>query len=492
MLKHILYWLLYWGWILIFISINGFFLYRMVSGFVRVKEKWRFRVILFLLLGGTSGMVIWVGDNNLLLTMPAFAALYLLCTEGEMLGRVATLTVFFCLIMSVCAIADTYLTFTDRFVMLANLIRMLVFGLLYAALKGRLPGEPASLSRRLWKLVLGLASMPFCVLVAVILLTYQRNDSPDIDSLSLRQGLVTLPIVFLTSVVLLLAILALADYEHLAQEKQLASLREIYYQGIQREQTQVRTLRHDLRNHLTVLQDLIESGKTEKAEDYVKQILGTPALRGSRQLCDNGTANAVLAAKVEEMARLRLEEDFQVSLPEALPIADMDLCALLGNALDNAMEAAVKARDKKISLRCRVSKGMLMLKVTNALAGDEREDLATTKADKKHHGFGLAGMRGKSPGVMAGPWKRRRTAVTLCCWSACPWAGSCKKRPEISDLFYLLSGAPCANAASTQKSSRLPSEAAAYIGFSRFKALSRGLDGSNVFQGLPSCSCPFT
>lgn len=122
-------------------------------------------------------------------------------------------------------------------------------------------------------------------------------------------------------------------------------------------------------------------------------ILGAPALRGSRQLCDNGTANAVLAAKAEEMARLGLKEDFQVSLPEALPIADMDLCALLGNALDNAMEAAVKARDKKISLRCRVSKGMLMLKVTNALAGDERENLATTKADKKHHGFGLAGMR---------------------------------------------------------------------------------------------------
>lgn len=36
---------------------------------------------------------------------------------------------------------------------------------------------------------------------------------------------------------------------------------------------------------------------------------------------------------------------------------------------------------------------MLMLKVTNALAGDERENLATTKADHKRHGFGLAGMR---------------------------------------------------------------------------------------------------
>lgn len=392
MVKHILYCLFYWSWILIPIS-NGFFLYRVVSAFVRVKEKRRCRVILFLLLGGTSGMVIWVGDNNLLLTLPVFAGLYLTCTEGDRLGRLATLTIFFCLIMSVSVIVDTYLTIPGQLEVLNSLIRLAAFGLLYAAVNRRLPGEPVSLSRRLWKLVLGLTSMPFCALAAVILLTYQRYDSPAVNSLSMRQGLVILPFVLLTSVVLLLTILTLADYEHLAQEKQLASLREIYYQGIQREQTQVRTLRHDLRNHLTVLQDLIESGKTEKAEDYVKQILGTPALRGSRQLCDNGAANAVLAAKAEEITRLGLEGDFQVSLPEALPIADMDLCALLGNALDNAMEAAVKAQDKKISLRCRADKGMLMLKVTNALAGDERENFATTKADKKHHGFGLAGMR---------------------------------------------------------------------------------------------------
>ena len=54
-------------------------------------------------------------------------------------------------------------------------------------------------------------------------------------------------------------------------------------------------------------------------------------------------------------------------------VDDTDLCALLGNALDNAMEAAAKAGDKKIFMRCRADKGMLMLKVRNALAGDERE-----------------------------------------------------------------------------------------------------------------------
>lgn len=391
MSQHVMKAVLYGIWLLIPFA-NGFFLYRIVSAFAQVKETWYHRAILFCLLGGTSCMVIWLGDNNLLMTLPVFLTLYLLCTKGEIWGRLATFTIFFCLIMSVCAMVDTYIRrYADYFF---NFPRVAAFGLLYALLSRRLPRKPVSLSQRMWKLVLGLSALPFCALVAVVLLTAaQRYDSAAVHSLSLRQGLAILPFVLITSVIILSTILTLADYEQLSREKQLAALREVYYQGIQREQTQVRTLRHDLRNHLTVLQELIDHGDMEKAGVYAEQILGSPALKGSRQLCENVTANAVLAAKAEEITRQALEGDFQVSLPEDLPIADMDLCALLGNALDNAIEAARKAEDKKISVRCRAEKGMLMLKVTNALAGDEREDLATTKADQKHHGFGLAGMR---------------------------------------------------------------------------------------------------
>ena len=84
---------------------------------------------------------------------------------------------------------------------------------------------------------------------------------------------------------------------------------------------------------------------------------------------------------------------FQVSLPACLLISEVDLCALLGNALDNAMEAAEKSGNPVIHVRCRVEKGLFMLQVENALAGDETPDLATTKADKTAHGFGLPGMR---------------------------------------------------------------------------------------------------
>lgn len=85
----------------------------------------------------------------------------------------------------------------------------------------------------------------------------------------------------------------------------------------------------------------------------------------------------------------------QVCIGEtALPVSrSCQQSALLGNALDNSMEAAVKAPDKRITLRCRVEKGMLMLKVSNALTGEETAELRSTKADSSRHGFGLPGMR---------------------------------------------------------------------------------------------------
>ena len=162
---------------------------------------------------------------------------------------------------------------------------------------------------------------------------------------------------------------------------------------MQREQRQLRTLRHDLRNHLTVVLGLLEQGEAERAEGYIQELSGSPALGRSLRLCENETANAVLAAKLQTMEQTGLTGRFSVTLPQVLPIAAPDLCALLGNALDNAMEAAEQAQDKEIDLRCRVEKGLFMLRVENAVEAPLDPALPTTKADKSAHGFGLAGMR---------------------------------------------------------------------------------------------------
>ena len=75
--------------------------------------------------------------------------------------------------------------------------------------------------------MLGLAAMPLCALIAVVLLTFRRYDSAEVDAVAMSQGVVVLPFTLLTSLVLLLAILILADHERLEQSNRLAALREV-------------------------------------------------------------------------------------------------------------------------------------------------------------------------------------------------------------------------------------------------------------------------
>ena len=273
---------LYFGYFLT-VAASGFFLYRLCTPFVRLRRGRFWKALLFLTLAGTSGMVIWIGDPNLLYTLPVFLALFFLSTRGDRVGRLAVCIIVFCLEMSVCALLDTYVERINRDALYDVLVRMarpLVFGPLWLLLRRRLPREPVALSRRLWKLVLGLAAMPLCALIAVVLLTFRRYESVEVYAVAMNQGMVVLPFALLTSLVLLLAILTLADHERLEQAGRLAGLREVYYQGLRQQETQVRRLRHDLRNHLTAVRGLLEHGGEQEAIRYLDQMAGSPALRG--------------------------------------------------------------------------------------------------------------------------------------------------------------------------------------------------------------------
>lgn len=78
------------------VAASGFFLYKLCAPFVRPRNGRFWRVLLFLTLAGSTGMVIWIGDPNLLYTLPAFFALFLLSTRGDRIGRVAVCIILFC------------------------------------------------------------------------------------------------------------------------------------------------------------------------------------------------------------------------------------------------------------------------------------------------------------------------------------------------------------------------------------------------------------
>ena len=386
----------FFGPFIIFVAINAFFLYRICRCFVEIKDTRWAKALLFVTMLLTSGTVVWIGDNNFAMTFPFYIAAFLFSTKGDSLGRLTVGGILFCFIMAVCAISNTYMIPSDKYGwydFTSRGVRPVIFGVIYLLFRKQLKKETIQLPHRLWKLCAGLTILPFVTLSVLILPTYWMPESMLLHNLTLFQGLFILPLSLIVSVVLLQSIIVLADYEKKAQAAALADMREVYYQSLQREQTQVRTLRHDLRNHLNVISGLLDRGETNKAQDYLTELEASSALDRSERICENEIVNVVLASKNEDIKQQGIKADFQISLPARLPISDTDLCALFGNALDNAIEAAQKSEEKNIILRCKAECGIFMLRLENSLAGDEHEDLSTTKKDKAHHGFGLAGMR---------------------------------------------------------------------------------------------------
>ncbi len=377
---------------------GAWLLLRLWSRFVPLRRGRLRRAALFAVLVAATTVVIWVGDHNLFFMGVPFFAAGLLCFGGPRLGRLTATMIFFALTMSVDALLDTYLPVGARPESLAGyLLRMglrpAAYGALWLLLRRRLPDAPPELAPRLWRLVAGLAAMPVCALVAVVLLAWRRYESPSAARLALTQGAVVLPFVLVTAVLLLLAVGVLAEHQRLEQAERLAGLREMYYEGLRRQEAPLRRLRHDLRNHLTVVRGQLARGDAAAAAAYLDALAGSPALQGGGRLCAHETANAVLAAKRAEMEQAGVRADFRVSLPERLPLADTDVCALLGNALDNALEGARRCRDPWVRVRCRAEQGLLMLQVENPAEGPLRPNLATTKPDRDAHGLGLPILR---------------------------------------------------------------------------------------------------
>ena len=351
------------------------------------------------------GNIIYIGDPvNILAALPAELVLVRLGWRCRGAAWISVTVLFYTLTESVAATLDAagtcvrllapqlapYAVAFDS----TYLVMGLVLTAAMAVLMRLLPRPRYAMSARVWRLVGLLAVLPLVgVLASVALVSPYYDASPESLGTGMLPIYIMLPLFSFTALALLYTAAVLAGREQLEQAVRLADLRAVYYQGLRRQEEQVRCLRHDLRNHLSVLQGLLETGAAGRALAYVRQMSDAPALQSACRFCGNEVADVVLSVKTAEMKQAGITADVAVSLPEVLPVTDTDLCALLGNALDNAAEGTLRAAGKRITVRCRAEKGLLMLQVRNPAPPGVPPDLSTTKADRDDHGFGIPGMR---------------------------------------------------------------------------------------------------
>lgn len=156
----------------------------------------------------------------------------------------------------------------------------------------------------------------------------------------------------------------------------------------------IRRTRHDMKNQMFYLKRLMKDDR-EKAEEFLDQYMDEN-MEIEKELSMSG--NLVIDSLINYKCTLALEKQMKVNVsvnvPEELPYQSADLCIIIGNLLDNAIEAAENVvRDPYIDLSLSYKKERLVLSIKNNYAGEIRRDkngnFVTHKKDAQNHAVGL-------------------------------------------------------------------------------------------------------
>ncbi len=181
-----------------------------------------------------------------------------------------------------------------------------------------------------------------------------------------------------------------------------------WYESIQTSRKELRAFRHDMRNHMNALHSLC-GGKGQDAEEclgeiakYIEHVNGDYLEAAGEVDSGNPMLDAVVGAKKSYAASRGIEMEVKLQVPAGMKINGVDLVILLGNLLDNGIEACDKIPPeaaRKIVLRIEYQMGAIFISAENTydgrLDGRSSKEGLLIKTDKKNeaiHGIGMKNM----------------------------------------------------------------------------------------------------
>ena len=204
------------------------------------------------------------------------------------------------------------------------------------------------------------------------------------------------------AVVLMMSVLVFNINRQYEVEKELAKLRSEQAELLERDYTSLNRayevnakLFHDFHNHIGVLRQFLAHEKYGEAVRYLDELQAPVQNLTAAVWTGDETADYHINGKAAEAKSSGIQFQAQVEFPRRTNIRSVDLCAILGNLLDNALEAARQVPDRSgrtVSLTIRRIHQMLVIKVENTFAAapvQENGQLKTTKTGGGLHGWGL-------------------------------------------------------------------------------------------------------
>lgn len=183
--------------------------------------------------------------------------------------------------------------------------------------------------------------------------------------------------------------------ENLALRLRDAMLYKNYLQ-IEKYIEQTKRIWHDIDKHMSTIQTLINQRQYDEVRKYIKQAGFSFRETKKLYLCANKLVNAVLADKLTEAESKGIAMTLTGDVPDTLAIQSNDLCSLLVNILDNAIEACGKippGRKKTIDLRLKTKQGFVYFECQNTVAASPDQEQELPPEEPTGRGYGLSIIR---------------------------------------------------------------------------------------------------
>lgn len=170
---------------------------------------------------------------------------------------------------------------------------------------------------------------------------------------------------------------------------------------VMKSEEKVRGLRHDLKHHLSEILMLAERGRSREIAEYVQNMQDDLLSEGEHISSGNARIDSLVNLMVERAKRELRNVRCHVCVPQELDVPAFDWNIILGNLMDNAIEAARASKDKFLELKIHYQKGMLLLDIKNSYSGErvksEGRYLSTKEYDRADesqvHGLGIKNVR---------------------------------------------------------------------------------------------------
>ncbi len=171
-------------------------------------------------------------------------------------------------------------------------------------------------------------------------------------------------------------------------------LMESNYSKLEHSQNIIRRQVHDFKNHLRAINGMLKPG--EQAKEYIEELLSETVEHS--QYCNSGNKviDSVINCKTAEAKQLNIPFEYSVGLSSELLISSVDICAVLSNQIDNAIEACSKideSENRFVKVEIKQKEAFVFFKVTNSCSEnpfDENDELKSAKDDATGiHGIGI-------------------------------------------------------------------------------------------------------